>query len=233
MMMRIKQLDTFGALLCLTFVLALPAQAQLVPVDKPAPTPKPTQTPKPTPTPAPAPIVLEAHAHEYGELREFVLPIKDFTFNNLADAPFNLRAAGQGKRLVLVHYFAAWCHSSNYDVETVNELYRKYKDDGFTVIAVCEYSKPDEVREFIKKHQPEYPIVIESKRTKDRTNTEHYAYRQAMEDKRLWGTPLNIFLPAADFRADSAFVTSRTFIALGELMKPEVEKFIRQQLQLK
>ena len=28
------------------------------------------------------------------------------------------------------------------------------------------------LRDFIKKHQPEYPIVIESKRTKDRTNTQ-------------------------------------------------------------
>lgn len=212
----------------LAILLAIPAQAQLVPLNKPAATPTPTPTQKN----APAPTVLEAHAHEYGELREFVLPIKDFTFNNLADAPFNLRTAGQGKKLVLVHYFAAWCHSSNYDVDTINELYRKYKDDGFTVIAVCEYSKPDEVRDFIKKHQPEYPIVIESKRTKDRTNTQHYAYRQAMEDKRVWGTPLNIFLPSADFRADSEFVTSRTYVALGELMKPEVEKFIRQQLQL-
>jgi peroxiredoxin len=212
----------------LTVVLAIPTQAQLVPVNKPAATP----TPAPKNVQTPAPTVVEAHAHEYGELREFVLPIKDFTFNNLADASFNLRAAGQGRKLVLVHFFAAWCHSSNYDVVTINELYRKYKDAGFTVIGVCEYSKPDELREFIKKHQPEYPIVIESKRTKDRTNTQHYAYRQAMEDKRVWGTPLNIFLPATDFRADSEFITSHTYIVLGELMKPEVEKFIRQQLQL-
>lgn len=226
MMMKERNCTGSAVLLVLLFCLVLPAQAQLVPVNKPTPTPTPTAKT------APAPTVLEAHAHEYGELREFVLPIKDFTFNNLADAPFNLRTAGQGKKLVLVHFFAAWCHSSNYDVITINELYRKYKDAGFTVIAVCEYSKPDEVRDFIKKHQPEYPIVIESKRTKDRTNTQHYAYRQAMDDKRVWGTPLNIFLPSADFRTDSAFVTSRTHIALGELMKPDVEKFIRQQLQL-
>lgn len=218
------------SILLLTVFLTFPVRAQLVPVTKQTATTTPAPTQKETPPPAPT--VLETHAHEYGELREFLLPIKDFTFNNLAEAPFNLRTAGQGKKLVLVHFFAAWCHSSNYDVVTINELYRKYKDDGFTVIAVCEYSKPDEVREFIKKHQPEYPIVIESKRTKDRTNTQHYAYRQVMEDKRVWGTPLNIFLPSTDFRADSEFITSRTYIALGELMKPEIEKFIRQQLQL-
>ena len=208
MMMRI---------LCLLFMLTLPARAQLVPVAKP--------TPKPTP------VVLEAHAHDYAELREVVLPIRDFTFKTLADAPVNLRATGQGQKLVLVHFFAAWCHSSNYDVETINELYRKYKDQGLAVIGVCEYSKPDELREFIQKHQPEYPIVLESKRTKDRTNTLHYAYRQALEDKRSWGTPLNLFLPVADFRAEGEYVTARTHSALGELMKPDVDAWIKAVLQ--
>jgi peroxiredoxin len=173
----------------------------------------------------------EVHAHEYAPLREVALPIKDFTFKTLDDAPVNLRAVAQGKKLVLVHYFAAWCHSSNYDVETVNELYRKYKDQGLAVVAVCEYSKTGELRDFIKKHQPEYPICIESKSAKDRASTMHYAYRRAMEDKRNWGTPLNIFLLTSDLRSEGEFLTSRTRIVPGELVKTEIEEFIKQALK--
>src|SRR5262249_27934514 len=157
---------------------------------------------------------------------EAALEIKDLTFKTLDDKPLNLRVAAQGKQLVLVHYFAAWCHNSNYDVETINELYRKYKDQGFQVIGVCEYSKPDELRDFIKKHNPEYPICLESEKTKDRTKTTHYAYRSAAQDQRLWGTPFNMMLQVSDFSPSGEIVAKRAQVAFGELMKPEVEAFI-------
>ena len=198
----------YAAALYLTALPVLSAQAQ--------------STPKATPT----------HAHEYAQLRDFALPFKDFTFKTLDDTSVNLRAATQGKQLVLVHYFATWCHSSNYDVQVVNELYRKYKDQGFIVIAICEYSKADDVRDFMAQHKPEYTVLIESTRTKERANTTHYAYRQMLEDTRSWGTPLNIFLLPADFSATGEFLTSRARVVPGELIKTDIEEFIRQQLKL-
>lgn len=192
----------------------------------------PAQT-APRPTPAPAGTILEAHAHEYAPLHEAVLEIKDFSFKTLDDKSLNLRAAAQGKQLVLVHYFAAWCHNSNYDVETINELYRKYKDSGLQVIGVCEYSKPEELRNFIKQHNPEYPICLESEKTKDRLKTTHYNYRTAAQDPRLWGTPFNLMLQTSDFSASGEVVARRAQVAFGELMKPEVEALIKQELKIR
>lgn len=185
----------------------------------------------PRPTPAPASTTIEVHAHEYAPLHEAALEIKDFSFKTLDDKPLSLREASQGKQLVLVHFFAAWCHNSNYDVETINELYRKYQDQGFQVIGVCEYSKPDELREFIKRHNPEYPICLESEKTKDRLKTTHYAYRTAARDPRLWGTPFNLMLQVSDFSASGEIIARRAQVAFGELMKAEVETFIKQQLK--
>lgn len=176
---------------------------------------------------------IEARAHEYAPLHEARLEIKDFTFKTLDDKPLNLREAAQGKQLVLVHYFAAWCHNSNYDVVTINELYRKYKDQGFQVIGVCEYSKPSELRDFIKKHNPEYPICLESEKTKDRVKTTHYTYRTAAQDPRLWGTPFNLLLQTSDFSTGGEVVANRAQVAFGELMKSEVEEFIKQQLKIR
>ena len=175
---------------------------------------------------------VETHDHEYAELQAAELGIKDLTFKTLDGKPLSLRELAAGNKLVLIHYFAAWCHNSNYDVETIKELYAKYKDQGFQVMAICEYSKPNELRDFINKYQPSYPIVLESERTKDREKTTHYDYRTSLQDKRLWGTPFNLLLNTADFQAMGDVVTNRAQAAFGELMKSEVEQYIRQQLKL-
>ena len=183
--------------------------------------------------PAQNSTTIEVHAHEYAPLHEAAVEVKDFTFKTLDDTRLNLRAAAQGKQLVLVHYFAAWCHNSNYDVETINELYRKYKDQGLQVIGVCEYSKPAELRDFIQRHQPEYPICLESEKTKDRQKTTHYTYRTAAQDPRLWGTQFNLILQVSDFSASGEVVARRAQVAFGELMKAEVEAFIKEQLKIR
>ncbi len=171
------------------------------------------------------------HDHYYVPLREAELEIKDFTFPTLEDGKINLRESARGKKLVLVHYFAAWCHNSNFDVATMKEIYDKYRDQGLLVIGVCEYSSRDELRKFIEKHKPAYPICIEGDgKNKDRAGTTHYAYRKQVDDQRVWGTPLNILISAEDVQKDGEVVTKRVRVAPGEVIKTELEDFIRQHL---
>ena len=171
------------------------------------------------------------HGHHYVPLREAEMEIKDFTFATLEDGKISLRESARGKKLVLVHYFAAWCRNSNFDVTTMKEIYDKYRDQGLLVIGVCEYSSRDELREFIEKHKPTYPICIEGDgKNKDRAGTTHYAYRKQVDDQRVWGTPLNILISADDVQKDGEVVTRRVRVAPGEVIKAELEDFIRQHL---
>lgn len=169
--------------------------------------------------------------HHYVPLREAEMEIKDFTFPTLEDGKIGLREAALDKKLVLVHYFAAWCHNSNFDVATMKEIYDKYRDRGLLVIGVCEYSSRDELRKFIEKHKPDYPICIEGDgKSKDRAGTTHYAYRKQVDDQRVWGTPLNILISAEDVQKEGEVVTRRVRVAPGEVIKTELEDFIRQHL---
>lgn len=170
--------------------------------------------------------------HFYVPLREVEMEIKDFSFATLDDKTVNLRDAIKDKKLVLVHYFAAWCHNSKFDVSTMKELYEKYKDKGFTVIGVCEYSNETELRGFIEKFKPTYPICIEGNgKMKDRTGTTHYAYRSQLDDNRHWGTPLNILISAEDVLKTGEVITRRVRIAPGEVIKKEFEELIREKLK--
>lgn len=174
----------------------------------------------------------EDRGHHYVPLREVEMDIKDFSFATLDGGTVTLSEAVKGKKLVLVHYFAAWCHNSNFDVKTMKELYEKYKDQGFAVIGVCEYSNETELRGFIERHKPEYPICVEGDgKFKDRTGTSHYAYRSKLEDNRHWGTPLNILIEAGDVQKKGEIVARRVRIAPGEVIKSEFEQLIQEKLK--
>jgi peroxiredoxin len=179
-------------------------------------------------------VAQESRGHHYVPLREAQLEIKDFTYPTLDGGQLNLREAAQGKRLVLIHYFAAWCHNSNYDVVTMTKLYDKYRAQGLLVIGVGEYSTRDELRHFVEKHKPIYPICIEgNEKKKDRTGTTHYAYRKQIDDKRLWGTPLNVLIAAEDVLPQGDIVTKRVHIAPGEMIKKDLEDWLDEKLSQK
>jgi hypothetical protein len=177
---------------------------------------------------------VEAQTHHYVPLREVEMEIRDFTFPTLEDSRVNLRESARGKKLVLVHYFAAWCRNSNFDVKTMTEIYDKYRDRGLLVIGVCEYSSRDELRAFIEKHKPPYPICIEGDgRKKDRTGTTHYAYRSQVDDQRSWGTPLNVLISTDEIQREGDFVARHVRVAPGEVIKTELEELIREKLSRK
>ncbi len=169
--------------------------------------------------------------HQYAPLREAKLEFKDFSFPTLENTTLNLREAARGKRLVLVTYFASWCHNSAYDVDTLNELYAKYREQGLEIIGVSVYSSPDELRNFIKQHNTAFPICRESdEKVKNRNDTTHYRYRKQTDDSRRWGTPFSLFISASDIEERGETVAKRARVAAGELIKKDVEEFIRQQL---
>lgn len=170
--------------------------------------------------------------HYYVPLRDVEMEIKDFKFPTLDGKAIDLREAIKGKKLVLVHYFAAWCHNSNFDVVTMKDLYERYKDQGFLVIGVCEYSNEAELRGFIAKHQPTYPICIEGDgKMKNRTGTTHYFYRNQVDDNRHWGTPLNVLIAAEDVQKKGEIITRHVRIAAGEVIKSEFEELIQERLK--
>lgn len=180
---------------------------------------------------APAMGLRAENEHQYASLREAKLKLKDFTYPTLDGREINLREAARGKRLVLVHYFAAWCHNSNYDVVTINKLYERYKQQGFEVVGVCEYSSAEELQSFIEKNKPTYPICVEGSDKTPYNDSTHYRYRKQLDDARKFGTPFNVMIRAAEMEPKGDTVAKRVNAAAGELIQEEVEKFIKQELQ--
>jgi thiol-disulfide isomerase/thioredoxin len=178
--------------------------------------------------------VLAQDGHEYSPLVEKTVNYKNWTLNDLKDnKPVDLRSLAQGKKLVMVVYFAPWCGNWRNEAPVAAKLYEKYKNQGFAVIGVSEYGSRDDVRNFFGAAGAPYTVVSESESREDRDKTAHYGYRQLTGDTRKWGSPWNIFLEPATLAKSGEVLTEKAWVVNGELIEADVDKFISERLAAK
>jgi thiol-disulfide isomerase/thioredoxin len=181
-----------------------------------------------------APAIARAQAsHEYAPLEEKTVNYKDWTLNDLKDGkPVNLRSFVEGKKLVLVVYFAHWCPNWKNEAPVAAALYEKYKAHGLGVIGVSEYGTRADTLASFGTAGPPYTVVSESESREERDKTAHYGYRQATGDKRKWGSPYNLFLETARLSKTGGVLTEKAWVVNGELIEADVEQFVRERLGL-
>lgn len=179
-----------------------------------------------------APVAMLAQAgHEYSPLVEKTVNYKNWTLNDLANnKPVSLRSLMQGKKLIMVLYFAPWCPNWRNEAPVAASLYEKYKAQGFEIIGVGEYGLRDDVKNYFGPNGPPYPVVTESESREDRDKTPHYAYRQLTGDTRKWGSPWNIFLDPTKCNENGDVLTEKAWVVNGELIEADVDKFIHDRL---
>lgn len=170
--------------------------------------------------------------HEYADIVQKDLKYKNWTYKNvLTDEEVNLREFAKDKKLVMVFYFAPWCHSSEYQMPVTQRLYEKYKDQGLAVIGVSLYAEEYQVNQKLEEEKVTFPVVVETT-SKFRTETQHYKYRTETDDTRKWGTPWNVFLIQKELKQKGDVLTKKPYIVNGEIREDEAEKFIREKLGL-
>jgi len=171
------------------------------------------------------------NGHEYSPLVEKPVAYKNWTLNDLGtNKPVDLRSLMQGKKLVMVLYFAPWCPNWRNEAPVAAALYEKYKGEGFGIVGVSEYAARDDVKTFFGANGPPYPVVTESESRDDREKTPHYAYRQLTGDARRWGSPWNIFLEPSKCKSNGEVLTEKAWVVNGELIEADVDKFIKDRL---
>ena len=84
-----------------------------------------------------------AQTGEQAPIQEKEIQYKNWTYKSVrADdggaKEINLRDFAQGKKLVLIVYFASWCPNWRNEAPVAQRLYEKYKAKGFEVVGVGE-----------------------------------------------------------------------------------------------
>lgn len=171
---------------------------------------------------------LGSRQHDYASLRNADFELNDFEVKRLTGEKVRLGELIRGRKIVLLHFFATFCHNSNYDVATIRELYEKYHDAGFEVIGLGDYSTVEELERFVARHRLTYPMVMEEEQ--GRKKTRHYRYRTLTGDDRKWGTPFSIVIDGGQIDPAGEKLARRMYVARGELIRAEIESLIRRSL---
>lgn len=84
-----------------------------------------------------------------------------FSLTNSSGKTYSL-SDYQGK-VVLINFWATWCHPCVSEMASLDRLYQKLKDKNFELLAISvDEGGWTEINEFLKKHPVNFPIVLDS-----------------------------------------------------------------------
>jgi peroxiredoxin len=87
----------------------------------------------------------------------------DFTLPDLSDKPLTLSSL-RGK-VVLLDFWATWCTPCREEIPEFVKLQDKYRDQGLQIVGISMDDGPEPVRDFYKKFQMNYPVVMGDAKT--------------------------------------------------------------------
>ncbi len=105
----------------------------------------------------------------------------DFTLKTLEGKTLRLSEL-QGKKVVLINFWATWCPPCRVEMPTLQKIYSEYKGKGFEILAVnIEPDANQEIREFMKELRLTFPVLLDP----DMKVTRNY---------RVFGVPVSMLI---------------------------------------
>lgn len=183
-------------------------------------------------------LTLFAFTLSFGQNEQSPIVEKDISYKNwtLKDVRTgenkSLRDLTEGKKLVVIVYFAPWCPNWKHDAPFLQRFYDKYKASGLEIVGVGEYGGAEAMKTSLDEFKITFPAVYESQDRADKQKTLHYQYRTATGDHRSWGSPWYIFLVPSSLAKDGDVLVKRARVINGEMIETEGDKYIRGKLGL-
>ena len=85
----------------------------------------------------------------------------DFTIALVRGESFKLRE--QRGKPVLINFWATWCTPCREEMPAMERLHRRYKEQGFVMLAVSVDSDPALVTPFLETHKLTFPVAVDPK----------------------------------------------------------------------
>lgn len=83
----------------------------------------------------------------------------EFSLSDQTGKTHNL--AGHGGRVVLIRFWADWCPNCKEEMPKIDEVYKKLKNKGFTVIAINVKQSEEAVAAFVKEYGISFPTPLD------------------------------------------------------------------------
>jgi peroxiredoxin len=87
-------------------------------------------------------------------------PIPPFTLTALDRKPITLPDDGKG-RVVVIHFWAAWCRYCLEEMPALENLYQRYREKGLMIYAVNVHQTDLVAQEYAQRIRISYPVLLD------------------------------------------------------------------------
>lgn len=87
----------------------------------------------------------------------------DFTLKSLRGE--NLKLSEHRGQVVMVNFWASWCAPCRQEMPVLNDLYLKYKDLGFVLLAVNVEEDSSKAKNWLRDLKVAFPVLLDSANT--------------------------------------------------------------------
>ena len=86
----------------------------------------------------------------------------NFTITTLKNKKVELEKL-YSKGPVLISFWALWCEPCKEEMRHLNQIYKKYKDNGFTILGINQDSPKSvsKIRAYVASHKIDFPIALD------------------------------------------------------------------------
>jgi len=102
-------------------------------------------------------MMIPASIHA-GQLPEIA---PSFTATDLSGKSANL--AGFRGKIVFLVFWASWCAPCREELPELDRLYKKFKTEGFEVIAISVDASESDVKSYLRKFPISFPVLLDKK----------------------------------------------------------------------
>lgn len=113
-------------------------------------------------------------------------------------------------RVVLLNFWATWCPPCREEMPSLNRLHRKFRDQGFVVVAVATDRRSSDVKEYLAKHPVDFQVLIDTE----------------MKTSRLY----KVFSLPTSFLIDRNGVILKRYLGEEEWDAPDITAEVRKAL---
>jgi peroxiredoxin len=127
--------------------------------------------------------LLLLHPAAAAERVKIDAPAPDFTLPLLTGGELSLSSL-KGK-VVLLTFWAVWCHACAEELPVLEAIYLKYRDRGLEVVGVnIDRDPPDSIQRYVQKKGISFPILLDRDKKAMRTYQAHFLPTTFLLDRK-------------------------------------------------